>query len=79
MPSIRFGSGCSCPPGRRTDIVAKLHGETFKALQSPKVREKLSALGIDAMPMSPAEFAAHVQREIASNADLVKAAGLKAK
>jgi tripartite-type tricarboxylate transporter receptor subunit TctC len=61
------------------EIVAKLHGETFKALQSPKVREKLSALGIEAMPMSSAEFAAYVQREIASNADLVKAAGLKAK
>jgi tripartite-type tricarboxylate transporter receptor subunit TctC len=30
------------------------------------------------MAMSPTEFAAHVQGEIARNADLVKAAGLKA-
>ena len=61
------------------EIVAKLHGETLKALQSPKVRDRLSALGIDSMPMSPAEFAAHVQKEIVTNAVLVKAAGLKAK
>jgi tripartite-type tricarboxylate transporter receptor subunit TctC len=60
------------------EIVAKLHDETLKALQSPKVREKLVALGIDPMAMSPAAFAAHVQREIVSNAELVKASGLKA-
>ena len=59
-------------------IVEKLHGETLKALQSGQVRQKLTALGIDPMPMTPAEFSAHVQREIATNAALVKAAGLKA-
>ncbi len=60
------------------EIIAKLHAETLKALQSPKVREKLAALGVDSMEMSHADFAALVQREIVSNADLVKAAGLKA-
>ena len=60
------------------EIVEKLHGETLKALQSAQVREKLAALGIDPMAMTPAEFSAHVQKEIATNAALVKAAGLKA-
>ena len=59
------------------DIVDKLHSETLKALQSIQVREKLAALGVDPMPLSPAHFAAHVQKEIATNAALVKAAGLK--
>ena len=70
--------GLFLPAKTPREIVEKLHGETLKALQSTKVREKLAALGIDPMPMSPAEFAAHVQREIATNAALVKAAGLKA-
>ena len=70
--------GLFLPAKTPREIVAKLHGETLKALQSPKVREKLVALGIDPMVMSPAVFAAHVHREIVSNAELVKAAGLKA-
>lgn len=69
--------GLFLPAKTSLDIVAKLHDETLKALQSPKVRDKLSALGVDPMAMSPADFAAHVQREIISNAELVKAAGLK--
>ena len=69
--------GLFLPAKTPREIVDKLHGETFKALQSPKVREKLAALGIDPMPMSPADFTTHVQKEIASNAQLVKAAGLQ--
>ena len=45
---------------------------------APKVRDKLAALGVDPMAMTPAEFDAHVQKEIAVNAALVKAAGIKA-
>jgi tripartite-type tricarboxylate transporter receptor subunit TctC len=70
--------GLFVPAKTPHEVVAKLHGETLKALQSPKVREKLAALGVDPMAMSPADFAAHVQREIVRNAALVKAAGLKA-
>jgi tripartite-type tricarboxylate transporter receptor subunit TctC len=69
--------GLFLPTKTPPEIVDKLHRETLKVLQAPKVREKLTALGIDSMPMSPADFSAHVQREIESNAQLVKAAGLK--
>lgn len=65
-------------PGKTPrEIVARLHGETLKALQSPKVRERLIAIGIDPMAMSTPVFADHVHREIVNNAELVKAAGLK--
>jgi tripartite-type tricarboxylate transporter receptor subunit TctC len=70
--------GLFLPARTPSEIIATLHRETLKALQSPKVREKLAALGIDPMAMSSTEFAAYVQGEIARNADLVKAAGLKA-
>jgi tripartite-type tricarboxylate transporter receptor subunit TctC len=70
--------GLFLPAKTPREIVEKLHSETLKALQSAHVRQKFAALGIDPMPMAPAEFSAHVQREIAANAALVKAAGLKA-
>ena len=59
------------------EIVSKLHAETVKALQAPKVMERLSSLGVDPMVMSPSDFDALVQKEIAVNAGLVKAAGIK--
>jgi tripartite-type tricarboxylate transporter receptor subunit TctC len=59
-------------------IVDKLHRETAKALQEPKVRERLAGLGVDPMDMTPAEFDALVRKEIDINATLVKAIGLKA-
>ena len=70
--------GLFLPAKTPHDIIDKLHAETVKALQSPRVREKLATLGVDPMAMSPIDFAAHVQREIINNAELVKAAGLKA-
>ena len=59
------------------DVVDKLHRETAKALQTPKVRDKLAALGVDPMVMTPSEFDAYVEKEIAVNAALVKAVGIK--
>jgi tripartite-type tricarboxylate transporter receptor subunit TctC len=69
--------GMFLPAKTPREIVDKLNRETLKALQEPKVRDKLAALGFDPMIMTPAEFAAHVEKEIAVNAALVKAAGLK--
>jgi len=69
--------GIFLPAKTPRDVVDKLHRETLKALQAPKVRDTLAALGVDPMVMTPAQFAAHVEKEIAVNAVLVKAAGLK--
>lgn len=60
------------------EIVDRLSRETQKALQTPKVRDKLAALGVDPMSMSPAEFAAYVEGELTLNAALAKQAGLQA-
>jgi tripartite-type tricarboxylate transporter receptor subunit TctC len=69
--------GVFVPAKTPRDIVDKLHRETLKALQAPKVHEKLAAIGVDPMAMSPAEFDAHVKKEIDLNTALVKAAGIK--
>ncbi len=59
------------------EIVDKLNRETLKALQAPKLRDRLAQLGLDPMIMSPQELDAHVQKEITLNAALVKAIGIK--
>ena len=59
------------------DIVNRLHGETSKSLQAPNVVSKLATLGIDPMVLSPAEFDEYVKAEVAINAALVKATGVK--
>ncbi|HEU5177981.1 MAG TPA: tripartite tricarboxylate transporter substrate binding protein [Burkholderiales bacterium] len=70
--------GLFAPAGTPREIVQLLNRETQKALQAPKLREKLAALGVDPMPMSVDEFAAHVAREVTLNAALAQQAGLKA-
>ena len=70
--------GIFLPAKAPRDVVDKLHSEALKALQAPKVRDKLATLGVEPMVMTPAEFDAHVEKEIAVNAALVKAIGIKA-
>ena len=69
--------GLFVPARTPREVIEKLNRETLKALQEPKLRERLSNLGVDPMAMSPAQFEAHVQREIALNTTLVKAVGIK--
>jgi len=59
------------------DIINKIHRETLKALEAPSVRERLMALGMDRLVMSPVEFDSYVRREILLDAALVKTIGLK--
>jgi tripartite-type tricarboxylate transporter receptor subunit TctC len=59
-------------------IIEKLHRETMRALQEPKVRDKLTSLGVDPMPMTPREFDAFLEKAIDLDAELAKAASLKA-
>ena len=59
-------------------VVEKLHQETSKTLQSGHAREKLATLGVDPMPVNPAELDALVKAEIAANAAVVKAANMRA-
>lgn len=69
--------GLFVPAKTPSDVIAKLNRETLKALQTPRTRDRMAALGVEPMVMTPAEFDAHVRKEIAADAALVKAVGLK--
>jgi len=72
-----FWIGMFVPAKTPREIIDRLHQETAKVLQMPGVREKLAALGGEPMTMSASEFDAFLHAEIAMNAALVKAAGIK--
>jgi tripartite-type tricarboxylate transporter receptor subunit TctC len=65
------------PVNTPRDIVEKLNNETVNVLQMPSVREKLLTLGGEPMTLTPAAFDAFLRDEIAMNAALVKATGIK--
>lgn len=60
------------------DVVQKINQVTLKALQAPDVRERLASLGADPLPLSPEQFDAMIKEELAANAVIIKAAGIKA-
>lgn len=70
--------GLFAPARTPRDIVDKLNREVQKALQAPLLRDKLLALGVEALPMSPDELATYLEREFELNAALAQQAGLKA-
>jgi len=72
-----FWVGMFAPAKTPRDVVNRLYQETVSALHSPDVREKLARLGAEPMDYNPEQFNAYLREEIAANAALVKAAGIK--
>ncbi len=58
------------------DIVSRLHQETAKALDNKEIRASMAKLGAESMLLRLDEFATYIRNEIATNAGLVKAAGI---
>ena len=72
-----FWVGMLVPGKTPKSVINRLHQETVKALQSADVTERLTKLGAESMILSPEQFDAYIRAEIAANAALVKAAGIK--
>ena len=70
--------GVFAPAGTPPDIVDKINKDIDRALQTPEIKDRLSTLGAEPMPMTPAEFRKFVQTEIDDSAKVIKAAGIKA-
>ena len=69
--------GVFVPAKTPRDIVEKLHAAGVKVLTDPAMQESLKKLGVEPMPMTPAEMDDLVKRETAANLELIKAAGIK--
>jgi tripartite-type tricarboxylate transporter receptor subunit TctC len=70
--------GIFVPSGTPADIVRKLETEILQAANSPDVREQLRRVGLEASPVGTGDFTAHVKRDVANWAKVIKDVGAKA-
>ncbi len=73
-----FWIGLFVPAKTPREIVAKFHRVAVEALHEPKVRDRLAALGVDPMAVTPAEFDRLIANELVENAAMAKTLGLTA-
>jgi len=69
--------GMFAPAGVPADVVEKINRDVSRVLREQDVRDRMTALGAEAMPMSPAEFDRFMRGEMDDLAKVVKAAGIK--
>ena len=79
VPGFEMSSwvGVFAPAGTPPDIVDKIKRDVARVLQTPAAKERLAALGAEAMPMTPAEFRKFLVVEIEESGKVIKAAGIK--
>jgi tripartite-type tricarboxylate transporter receptor subunit TctC len=69
--------GVFVPVKTPRDIVEKIHAAGQKVLGEPEMQQRLKQLGVEPMPMTPAEMDDLVKRDTAAYKELIKAAGIK--
>jgi tripartite-type tricarboxylate transporter receptor subunit TctC len=73
--STWFGIGA--PNGISAEIVAKLNKEVNAGFANPKMIERLTDVGSDPMPMTPAEFGKFIADETAKWAKVIRTSNIK--
>jgi len=68
--------GMFAPAGTPREAISRLHAEAAKIMALPEIRERLPAMGNEAVGSSPEEFAAKYRADIEQYARVVKAAGI---
>jgi tripartite-type tricarboxylate transporter receptor subunit TctC len=69
--------GLVMPAGTPKAIITRVNAESNRALALPEIKERLSAIGIDAAGGTPEAFGRYIQEEIARWGPVVRAAGIK--
>jgi tripartite-type tricarboxylate transporter receptor subunit TctC len=70
--------GLFAPAGTPREIIARLHGETVKALASPDVNQRLAAQGFQAEGNTPEQFIEVIRRDLARWQKVVAEAKIRA-
>jgi tripartite-type tricarboxylate transporter receptor subunit TctC len=73
-----FWIGLLAPAKTPQEIVARLNSEIAHILAQPEIRQRLAALGVEPMPMSPTQFDAYMREQFTALGSVMKAAGVKA-
>jgi tripartite-type tricarboxylate transporter receptor subunit TctC len=69
--------GLGTPKGTPGEIINKLSEAMNIALADPKLQARLTDLGVDPMPMTPAEFEKFIAAETDKWAKVIKTSGIK--
>jgi len=80
VPGYEMGSwyGLMAPAGAPKDVVVRLNAEMAKILKLPDIKQRLDALGFEALLSTPEEYGAFTRNEIEKWAKVVKASGARA-
>ncbi len=73
-----FWIGALVPRQTPRDIVAAIHAQTVKAIESSTVKERFAKLGVEPMVMTPEDFDARIAKEAVIAHDLARAAHISA-
>jgi tripartite-type tricarboxylate transporter receptor subunit TctC len=65
------------PAATPKDVIARLHREAARAVESADVRDRLANMGVEAVGTTPDQAGAYLKSEIAKYARVVKAIGLR--
>ncbi len=71
--------GLLAPAGTPPAVIERTHRAAVGALRAPDLEPRLRELGIQPVGSAPAEFAAHIEREIPRMAAVLEGAGLRAR
>jgi len=79
MEPLEFESwyGLWGPKGLPDDLITRIQQKTVEVLKDPEVRKRLATLGFEAKSSTPAEFAAFIDKEMATYSKIIKDAGIK--
>ncbi len=69
--------GIAVPSATPKALVARLNRDIVQALQTPDIRERFIAQGMDIIASTPEQAAAHLREELARWAKVVKAANIR--
>ena len=69
--------GLFAPAGTPAEVVDKIARDVARALATAEVKERLTALGAETLPMTPVEFTKFVGAEIDDSGKVIKAANIK--
>lgn len=70
--------GVLAPSKTPREIVEKFHAAGEKVLNEPAMKESLRKMGVEPTPMTPAQMDMLVKSDTVANAEVIKAAGIKA-
>jgi tripartite-type tricarboxylate transporter receptor subunit TctC len=69
--------GVLAPRGTPAPIVAKLHGEIVRILETPDMRARLVSQGADPIGSTPEQLAKHIQAEMVKWSKVINDANIR--